>query len=129
MGAFAEGFVDTGEREIPVLYNNEALGNVEVELNCEILELIKDSHEKNSIGIRRTAILLRAGMETSRRYQRRGKRPISLREAYAVLDEVNFVEVFGQILPLILSATGLGNAADNAEEVDADEEGADDPNG
>ena len=90
-----------GEKEIRVLFTNRALAEIEGAVGKSILE-IANGFSDGKTGIRDTAIMLRFGMEASRRDNRDGGRSITLEDAYKVLDEVGFATVISEIMPAIV---------------------------
>jgi hypothetical protein len=105
-----ERIIESGGEEIRVLYTNRALAEAEEYLDKGIIEILQ-GYESGTSGLRDTAALLRAGMEAARRKARTGKRPISMNDAYDVLDNVGFGEVAAEILEAV---TEVLNPQDNS---------------
>lgn len=104
MGARGEAELETDSRTVRLLYTNRALAEVEAAMDKSILAVLVGFKAGDS-GISDLGLLLRAGMEAARRDAREGGRPVSLTEAYNVLDEVGFsaaaAAVFGSIAEVL----------------------------
>ena len=90
MGARGEGVLalpDGGECRI--LFTNRAIAEAEAALGRSVMAMLQE-FEAGSAGITDAAILLRSGMEAYRRDARLGGRPVSVDDAYEVMDQVGF---------------------------------------
>lgn len=87
-GARGERVIETEDGEVRVLFTNRALANAETQLNRGVFEVLADLQSGGRIGD--VAVLLQAGMEAARRDAREGGKPVSVAQAYAVLDEVGY---------------------------------------
>jgi len=90
MGARGERVIETEAGEITILFTNQALAEAEQRMNKGILGILFNSQ----IGIGDVAHLLRAGMQAAYHDQGRRKEAVSLHDAYKIMDEVGFSEVF-----------------------------------
>lgn len=123
MSARGEGTIQAGERVVQVLFTNRALAEAEKELGRGIIGVVQTFVESG--GIADVAALLRAGMEGARRDQRQGGRPVTILDAYEVLDEAGFGAVADVVMTAVAAVLGYGSGDDAGE----DGEGGDDPNG
>lgn len=119
-GARGERTIIAGEQEVVVLFTNRALAGVEQQLNRGVVGIVKGIIDGDS-GMREVAMLLQAGMEAARRDSRTPGRPVSLDQAWAVMDTAGF----SQVVTLVTQAVAdvLAFTGDTAEET-----GDDDPN-
>lgn len=122
MSARGEGTIELDDREVTVLFTNRALANAEKDLGQGVIGVAQSFQEAGKVGD--VAILLRHGMEAARRDSRRGGRPVSMLEAYEVLDEVGFATVAAVVMEGV--AAVLGYSPD--EEVARQNGQVDDPN-
>lgn len=88
MAARGEQTIQAGDREVPLLFTNRALAGAEKELGKGIVAVLQNFEDGASVSD--VAILLRHGMEAARRDARTGGRPVSMLDAYDVLDEAGF---------------------------------------
>lgn len=88
-GARGEAELQANGRTLRVLFTNRALAEAEAAIGKGIIG-VAQGFDAGTSGVLELAQLLRAGMEAARRDAREGGRPISMDEAYAVLDEVGF---------------------------------------
>ena len=88
-GARGDITLQAGNREVRLLYTNRALADAEGTMDKSVIGVARGFASGES-GIIELAHLLRAGMEAARRDAREGGRPISLNEAYEVLEEAGF---------------------------------------
>lgn len=109
MTARGEGIINANGREVVLLFNNRALANAEKELGKGIVEVIGSFQSGGSVGD--IAILLRHGMEAARRDQRVGGRPVSMVDAYAVMDEAGFTAVAASIMEAVAAVLSYGGGA------------------
>ena len=90
-GARGERVIETEDGEVRVLFTNRALANAEAQLNRGVFAVLTDLQSGGRIGD--VAVLLQAGMEAARRDAREGGKPVSVAQAYAVLDDVGYAAV------------------------------------
>lgn len=116
MAAYGEGVIVGDERDVVVFFNNRALAQVEAATGKSILA-VADGFADGRTGVTDLAHILQAGMEGHRRQARAGGRPVTLNEAYEVLDEAGFSAVATTVMEAVASVLGYSNG-----------EGPDDPN-
>jgi hypothetical protein len=110
MAARGEGILQLEDREVPILFTNKALAAAEKQMERSVLA-VAQSFSTGESGISDLAALLHAGMEAARRDARIGGRPVSLNDAYEVLDEVGFADVATVVMEGV--ATVLSYSKDN----------------
>lgn len=103
-----------GEREVRVLFTNRALAEVEGQLKRSIIA-IAHGFADGSSGVTDVAYLLRAGMEAARRDARAGGQPITLNDAYAVLDASGFAKVSADVMMAVAAVLGDNQENENEE--------------
>jgi hypothetical protein len=102
MGARGEGVIVCPDgQEVQILYTNRALAEIEKALDRSVVSILQRFADGGS-GIRETATILRSGMEAARRDNRDGNKPVTLNDAYNVLDEVGF----GKVAEVTFAAVG-----------------------
>lgn len=106
-----ERIIKAGDREVRVLFNNRALAEAEQAMNLPVTQW------NEGMGVASVAHLLRAGMESARRAARTAGRPVSLNEAYTVMDEAGFGPVTTAVMAAVAEVLSYGQEAE-----------ADDPN-
>jgi len=109
MGARGEGIILAGEAEVRVLYTNRALAEAEQALGKSVIGVAQGFVNGDS-GILELAQVLRAGMEAARREAREARKPITLNEAYEVLDEAGFAAVAEVVLIAVAEVLSYGTA-------------------
>lgn len=107
MSARSEKFISVGDRDVKVLFTNRALAEAEGRLGKTVIQLAAE-FEKGAAGVSEIAILLRSGMEAARRDDRVGGQPITLNDAYDVLDEVGFVQVATIVMTALAEVLSFG---------------------
>lgn len=122
MSARGEGTIQANGTSVSVLFTNRAVAEAEKELGKGIIA-VASSFQDGTGGIGDVAVLLRAGMEAARRDERRGDRPVTILDAYGVLDEAGFSAVAQVVMTAVADVLGYG--AGNVEAGAGD----DDPNG
>ena len=115
MGARGEATLQVGEREVTLLFTNRAIADAEDKIGKGILEILV-GFEQGRGSILDTAHLLRAGMEAARREARTAGRPVSLPQAFEVMDEVGFTEALSTVAIAIAAVLGYDTDADEAED-------------
>ena len=117
MSARGEGVIQAGDREVQVLFTNRALAEAEDAMGKGIIG-VADGFSSGQTGIRDVAYLLRAGMEAARREARDGRRPITMVDAYAVLDDAGFSAVTMVVMTAVADVLGYSANGENEEAVD-----------
>lgn len=99
MAARGEEVIRTSDdREITILFTNRALAQAEERLGEPII-VIAGKLANGQVGMNQVVQLLRCGMEASDR-DRGGQGRVSVQDAYAVIDDVGFLNV----VPVIITA-------------------------
>lgn len=114
-GARGEAELQAGGRTVRLLYTNRALAEAEQAIGKSIIGMAQGFSEGTS-GILELGHLLRAGMEAARRDARAGGRPVTLDEAYDVLDGVGFAGAAQAVftaVAAVLSYDGGGDESPN----------------
>jgi hypothetical protein len=119
MSARGEGIIQLENREVTVLFTNKALAAAERQMDKSVLAVAQGFANGDS-GISDMANMLQAGMEAARRDMRTGGRPVSLNDAYDVLDDVGFADVATVVMEAV--ATVLSYSKE-IEPTDADDDG------
>ena len=92
MSARSETTIFTDDNEVKLLYTNRALANAEKLMGKSVIQVAQGFADGES-GITEMAMLLQAGMAEYKRDARVGGKPITLDDAYDVMDEAGFTEV------------------------------------
>jgi len=112
MAARFEGLLelDTG-KEVRVLFTNRALAEAEQQMGKGVIG-VAQGFASGQTGLFELAHLLRAGMEFARRDARVGGRPVSLNDAYEVLDTAGFTRVAQMVMETLAACLSYdpGNA-------------------
>lgn len=103
--------LQAGDREVRLLFTNRAIATAEEKLDKGIIEVLT-RFDRGGGGIAETAILLQAGMEFARRDERIGGRPISLPQAYEILDEAGFAQTLAAIADGVRAVLTYGTEAE-----------------
>lgn len=114
-GARKEGIISLESREVPVLFTNRALAEIEGQLGKSILNISEGFSNGNS-GVVEIAHILRAGMEAARRDNREGGRIVALNDAYEVMDEAGFTLVADVVMTAVAGV--LSYSAEDGESED-----------
>jgi hypothetical protein len=88
-GARGEAIVRVGNEEHRVLLTTRALADAEQATGKSVLALARDAAQQD-LALHDVAHLLRAGLEAARRDARTGARPVTLDDAYDLIDQVGF---------------------------------------
>lgn len=117
-GARGEAIIETDDREVRVLFTNRAMAEAEKRLGDSktIYNVIALGVEAGGAGVGDLAIVLAAGMQAARRDSRASSRPPSLRDAYALMDEVGTNVVFLIVQQAILEVVMYDRAVPTPEE-------------
>lgn len=91
-GARGEAYLMVEGQRVEILYTNYALATVEQATGKPLLTLLREVTE-NRLSIEDTAKSLQAGMDRARQEGRPSGRPVTLAEAFRVLDAVGFTAV------------------------------------
>lgn len=105
MGARGERTIRAGGREVPVLFTYRALVDAEKRLGKPILSVV-EGFTSGSSGLTETITLLHVGMEAARVDGKQGGLPVSLKDAYRVMDEAGFAEVAGPVMAAVADVIG-----------------------
>ena len=111
-GARGEATIQAGEREVPILFTNRALGEAEGEIGKSIIGVAQGFTE-GTTGIGDIAHLLRAGMEAARRDAHAGGSRVTLNDAYQVLDEAGFTAVTVAVMEAVSVVLNFGTGEQN----------------
>lgn len=109
----SERVIQAGDREVRVLFNNRALAEAEQAMNLPVTQW------NEGMGVIAVAQLLRAGMESARRAARTPGRPVSLNEAYRVMDAAGFAPVTTAVMEAVAEVLSYRND-EGDEDADAD---------
>jgi hypothetical protein len=90
-GARGEGIIQLDDREVAILFTNRALAQAEKAMGKSVLGVVGGLADGQA-GVGDAAHLLQAGMEAARRDARAGGRPVTLDDAYEVMDQAGFSE-------------------------------------
>lgn len=107
MRARSEKIINTGDSEIRILFTNRALADAEDQLGKSIIALANGFAEGSS-GVNDIANLLRVGMEASRRDALSGGKPVTIDDAYELMDEVGFAQVTTVVMTAIAEVLSYG---------------------
>jgi hypothetical protein len=110
--------IEAEDRNVEILYTNYAIAQAEEDMGIPIVQFLQ-SVESNSFSVGDVAKLLKAGMESARMDARLGGRRVTLRDAFAVMDEVGLGQVMEQLLLAVTEVLAKGTSY---------EEEPDDPN-
>lgn len=91
MGARGEQTLTIGGAAVRVLLTNRALARVESTMGRTVLQIADDARS-GTLGMNQVAQLLQAGMQAAEREDGVKGKPVSLDEAFDVLDAVGFAE-------------------------------------
>jgi hypothetical protein len=116
-GARGTGRLALATGEVEILFTNLALAEAETLTGKSVLQLA-DTGRTNALGMRDVAQLLLVGMEHARRAAHAGGPRVTLKEAFAIMDEVGFIKV-AEVVLLALAAV-LSYGAGAGEEAAAD---------
>ena len=78
--------------ETRLLFTNRALGEAETAMKRPVLDVLQALTD-NKAGVVEIACLLQTGMEAARRDSRQGGKPVTVNDAYLVMDDVGFGSV------------------------------------
>lgn len=115
--AFGEGIVRAGSREVRVKFNNRALAEAEQQMGKSVIG-VAQGYAAGDSGVTELAHLLRAGMQAARRANRERGRPVTLNDAYTVLDKAGFAEVANVVMSAVGDVLGYDPNAPAPEEDD-----------
>lgn len=116
VGARGEGIIRTDEAEHRVLFTNRAIAEAESATGKGIIGLLQ-GFQIGTTGIGDVAHLLAAGLETARRDVHAGGRPVTLDDAYRIMDQVGFAETSRCVVEAISAVLSYGkNRDDGANE-------------
>lgn len=88
-GARGERILLVDNKEVRILFTNRALAGAERRLSRGIVAIV-EGFNTGSSGLFEVATLLNVGMEASRVEYKSGGKPVSMDDAYDILDKVGF---------------------------------------
>lgn len=100
MSARSETTIFTDDNEVKLLYTNRALANAEKLMGKSVIQVAQGFADGES-GITEMAKLLQAGMAEYKRDARVGGKPVTVDDAYDVMDDVGFTKVAESIMVAI----------------------------
>jgi hypothetical protein len=109
-----EAIITAGEREVRVLFTNRALAEVEGQLKRPIIAIAQGFADGTS-GVTDVAHVLRAGMEAARRDAHQSGHPVTLNDAYAVMDELSFGEICEAVMLAVARVLSNGDGESDEE--------------
>lgn len=100
------------DREVVVLFTNRALADAEAQMGKSVIGVAQGFTAGQST-LTDLTHLLRTGMTAARR-DAGDRRPVTMAEAYAVMDEVGFTAVAQAVMPALAAVLGYDgeNGAD-----------------
>ncbi len=120
-GARGEVTITLEAGEATLLFTNKALAQAEKSMGKSVIGLV-NGFADGQAGIGDLAALMQAGMEAARRDARTGGRPVSLNDAYDVLDEVGFAAAATAVMEGV--AAVLGYSREELDEEAAEKHGS-----
>lgn len=108
MGARSEQVIQLEEREVKLLFTNRALADAETQLGKTVIA-IAQGFQAGQSGLVDVATLLRVGMEAARRENHDSSKPVSLQDAYEVMDAVGFAEVASVVMNSVADIIGYSS--------------------
>jgi hypothetical protein len=115
MGARGENIIHVEGREVPILFTNRALMGVEKRLKKSILA-IADGFASTDSGMTEVIVLLHVGMEAARVDSRAGGKPVTMDDAYEVIDKVGFAAVAAPVMEAVAVVLGYSPESDIGED-------------
>lgn len=113
--------ITAGGAELPLFFNNYALGEIEKDLERGIPAILRGYDETGKSGIREVSIMIQHGFNEARRELKLAKKRLSYIEATRILDAFGFVNVSPVIFQAI-AETITFNPNDEEQETESDEE-------
>ncbi len=98
-GPRSEVTFESGEGTVGLLYSNRALAEVEAQIGKSVWMLVDVFGNGYYPAIHDLVLLLRAGMEAYRKEHEPSAKPVSLDDAYKVLDLVGYSYTVTQVMP------------------------------
>ncbi len=90
--------------EVSIIFTNRALAEAETQTGKSVISFI-NKISSGDISINEIALYLKVGMEAYRKYAKlAGNKPVSLDDAYAVMDEVGFAKITEEVVMAIAEA-------------------------
>jgi hypothetical protein len=114
MSARGEGVINVGDSEVQVLFTNRALAAAERAMGRSSLSVGRGFLE-GTAGVTELACLLQAGMEAARRDGRTGGSPVSLDDAYDLLDQVGFSNASIVVMQAMAAVISYSNGRSEAD--------------
>lgn len=119
--SLGEGVIRAGERDVLVRFDNRALAQAEQQMGKSVLGVARGFADSSTgSGITELAHLLRAGMQAARK--RNKGRPVTMSDAYRVMDEAGFSEVTTVVMRALSDVLGYDPAEDSEESEDFDDD-------
>ncbi|MCB9135156.1 MAG: hypothetical protein H6636_07005 [Anaerolineales bacterium] len=129
MAARYEGFLEHRDengktQEVRILFTNRALAEAEQAMGKGVIG-VAQGFSTGSTGLFEVAHLLRAGMEHARREAKQRGRPITLNDAYEILDTFGFSRVAQMVMESVAAVLSYDpdNILPNQPENGADPNG------
>lgn len=117
-GARGEYSLFVEDEEVRILFTNRALADAERELGRPAIVVIREFTAKwGRVGD--VAALMRAGMEAARKDAREGGKPVSIDQAYDVMDAIGFSNCVVAVVSAASDVLGY-KVDDDDEEPDAE---------
>ena len=115
IGARGEATIVAGDREVPILFTNRALGSAEKQIGQSILGILAGI-DSGTTGLNELAILLRVGMDAARVDAREPGPQVSLNAAWDVLDGAGFPVVLERVVTAVAAVLAFGTGEGEAED-------------
>lgn len=112
MGARGERIIHLEGREVTVLYTNRALVGAEKRLGRGIVTVM-EGFSNGSSGLFEAITLLHVGMEASRVDSKSSYKPVTMDDAYEVVDEIGFTATIVPVVEAIADVISYSNGAAN----------------
>ena len=112
VGARGEGIIQVDGTEHRILFTNRAVAEAESSIGKGIIGLLQ-GFQSGTTGIGDVAHLLAAGLEAARRDAHAGGRPVTLDDAYRIMDQVGFAEVTRCTVEAISAVLSYGKNKDD----------------
>ena len=95
------------DREVPLLYTNMALADVEARLGRSVVSVVQGFINGRS-GVTEIGTLLRAGMEAGKKSSKQPGRTPTMEDAYEIMDELGMTKVAEEIMVIITEVLSFG---------------------
>lgn len=121
MSARGESKLELDDRQVDILFTNRALAQAEKAMGKSVLAVVNNLASGDA-GINDLANLLQAGMEAARRDMHNGGRPVTLNDAFDVLDEAGFADTMTAVVGAVAAVISYSRHSD--DEADSGEKNA-----